>query len=350
MKNIINLCFSLLICVLISCRDQITDYPESQDIPAIKFSKIVQINDSTTIYFKIQELVTAKSRFSYLTRRGRIKQKSDKLEYFAPAIQGVDQVKLEIINSDSTMLSDSINILIYKQLIFLKADDLINDYSTGISKNWLRFTEYIKSKNIRASLGLIGNSLELKDGVSDIKNRLYLGFLNDIANTDNFEIFNHGYDHNIDIIDESGKIYDEFKNRSTAYQYDHLMKTQNLLKEKIGVIIHTFGAPGNAIDDSTIKALNEVPEIKIWYYGFSDPNKLILKRKCEIEFPAHSPDYQKFINNYDSTQAYLAFQIHPNNWNENQFNEFEKIIDFLISKEVIFENPYKYYLLISGNN
>jgi peptidoglycan/xylan/chitin deacetylase (PgdA/CDA1 family) len=330
--------FGLLIIMLLGCRDEVTNYFDSNDLPTINISMIIRTNDSTEIG-NITRTNQSSANVKYYCAYGRIKEEGDKLFYFAPNFPIFDEVTKEM-NGDSFY---SINILVYKQIIFLKADDLINDNLTGISQNWLRFINYIKLKKIKASLGLIGNSLQTK-------NALYYNFLKSISTSNNFEIFNHGYTHVLNALNDTGGVYDEFKNRSVDDQKKHLLETENLVKDYLGILIHTFGAPGNAIDDNTEKALNEIPEINVWYYGLPDINKLVLKRSCEIEFPDGFPDYQKFINNYDSTSNYLALQIHPNSWHDEQFSNFEKIIDFLLNKNVTFMNPYQYFELISDKN
>lgn len=44
---------------------------------------------------------------------------------------------------------------------------------------------------------------------------------------------------------------------------------------------------------------------------------------------------------------YFILQLHPNNWDEKMFNDFTKMIDFLINEESTFIKPYEYYLLLN---
>ena len=110
--------------------------------------------------------------------------------------------------------------------------------------------------------------------------------------------------------------------------------------------MRTFGAPGNAIDNNTITALDSFDEIKVWFYGLDGSNKLVLERTSDMEYPAGKPDYISFLESYDSTKEYLVFQIHPNMWDENQFEEFKKIISYLKEQKITFVLPYEYYNII----
>ena len=125
-----------------------------------------------------------------------------------------------------------------------------------------------------------------------------------------------------------------------------MLKTQNLAKEKLGITLHTFGAPGNKIDENTVKVIDELDDIKVWYYGLKESSKMVLNRTVNIESPTGNPNYQKFINNYKPQNNYLALQIHPNRWDDTKFDEFKKIIDYLIGEGFTFIKPYEYYLNI----
>ena len=148
-------------------------------------------------------------------------------------------------------------------------------------------------------------------------------------------------------IDVNGEKFHEFWKTSYADQKKHLLKTQDLAKEKLGITLHTFGAPGNAMDDNTLKVIEECDDIMVLFFGSDNFSKLDLKRFSSIEYPTHNPDFQKFQLNYDAEKPYQVFQGHPNSWDEQRFTEFTKIIDFLVQNEVTFINPYEYYRLVN---
>ncbi len=214
-----------------------------------------------------------------------------------------------------------------KQLIILKADDFV------FSEKWARFITYVENKNIKVSIGVVGKQLN-NESVCD--------WIKSLSMNDHIEFWSHGLTHDYN---DQGII--EFKGTPYEYQLTHLKETQRLFKEKFGITVHTFGAPYNGVDENTSQALADIEEIKIWYYGKTGSIKLRLERKGEIEFPIMHPDYNEFIKRYNEDQLdqfdYLALQIHPGFWDDKGWEEFEKIIDFLEQKEVVFTTPFEYY-------
>ena len=226
-----------------------------------------------------------------------------------------------------------------QQFVILKADDLIYDEKNIISKNWYRFFHYVVSEKIKTSVGMVVSSLNTED-------ERYAALLKYLHRTGMVEFWNHGYDHLLGAKDGSGRLYDEYRNSSLEFQIEQLKKSQALAKAKLGISFSTFGAPGNAVDSITIKALRELDEIKIWFYGLDGSDKLVLERTSDMEYPAGKPDYNSFIENYDSTKGYLVFQIHPNQWDELQFDAFKKIVAYLKEKGSEFILPTEYYNLL----
>lgn len=241
--------------------------------------------------------------------------------------------------SDSACPHTRLNDL--KNLIILKADDLRFDNSNIISPRWQTFIDYIEDSKIKASIGIIGNSLEQG-------NNEYFSLIKTVHNKGYIEFWNHGYSHYSN--DDSENPVWEFRNTPYKQQYEHLLKTQELAKTKIGLTLHTFGAPFNKVDENTVKAIEDINDIKVWLFGNTSSTKLVLKRYCDIEYPTHNPDYQKFLNNYDSGIEYLLLQIHPNSWDNGRFNQFKQIIEFLIQEGATFITPFEYYKLLNKND
>jgi hypothetical protein len=220
------------------------------------------------------------------------------------------------------LLPDSNN---RRQVIILKADDF------AFSEKWTRFITYIENKKIKVSLGVVGKELD---------NESICDWIKVLSTNSNIEFWNHGLTH------DCGE-YSEFKGSPYEYQLTHLLETQRLFKDNFGITVHTFGAPCNKLDENTSQALADIEEIKIWYYGNTGSVKLCLERKGEIESPIIHPDYNEFIKRYNGNRLdryeYLALQIHPGFWDDKVWEEFEKIIDFLEQKEVVFMTPFEYY-------
>ena len=91
--------------------------------------------------------------------------------------------------------------------------------------------------------------------------------------------------------------------------------------------------------------INGNDEIKVWFYGNPESNKLILEKHYNIEFPTSFPNYEEFVNNYPFDEEYLALQLHPKVWGDERFHQFDLIVDFLIEQKVAFVTPYQVYRL-----
>jgi len=187
--------------------------------------------------------------------------------------------------------------------------------------------------------------------IGDTLNKSSQAFLhkvNDLVQSGNFELFNHGYNHLL------GKWFfrniAEFKNTPLWYQQRNILKTQNAGKKNIGVTFKTFGAPGNAIDSNTKAALELVSEIEVWFYGIKPSAKFVFDRHTDAEFPTGNPVFTKFRENINHKNDYSVLQLHPNTWDNNKFNEFKKIINFLVERKdtYTFITAYNYYEKIIG--
>ncbi len=327
----------LVLLAVSSCRNskQITE-PILENPGVIRSPGIVRIDDSIRIYISTTGPRDTQETCQWSADHGRVIGKGDTVVYIAPPDTGTASIHLSI-QGGNKHTEDSVKIRIYKQIIILKADDFYISGSSVVTPNWLRFIQFITQKKIKAGLGIKCNSLHNK-------NPQYYDFVKKLEGSHRFELWNHGYEHLIGAKDSEGRVYYEFKNTSFEYQMIHLLQAQKMAKDKLGLTLHTFGAPGNAIDENTRLALERVPDIKVWFFGMDIPGKMNLVRRGEIEFPTHFPDFSQFMQNYDPTRPVQVYQIHPDSWDENRFQEFSQIIDFLISEKSSFLNPYEYYL------
>ncbi|MBK9099014.1 MAG: DUF2334 domain-containing protein [bacterium] len=241
----------------------------------ITYSKLVRVNESAKIIITSKRESLNQFNFKWETNLGRIESNGSEAVFHAPDSTGEARIKLDIYYGDKLSKSVSFNISIFKQLVILKADDLIYDNTKVISENWTRFLHYVVSDKIKASVGLIVNSLETDD-------ERYSGLLKYLNRTGYIELWIHGYDHRLGAIDPNGEPYDEFRNSSLEFQKEQIKKALDLSKQKLGFTMQTFGAPGNAIDDNTKIALDAFDEIKVWFFGQEGSNKLVLGRSAEM--------------------------------------------------------------------
>jgi peptidoglycan/xylan/chitin deacetylase (PgdA/CDA1 family) len=342
MKQFVKICiciFWMAGVIFCSCQKNMNGPSDEVDYgkTVVASRNLIKTGDSTEIQIQIQYLEGDQPDYSWSVDHGSLVHDGNKALFKAPLDPCTATIRIRVTEKGHT-IADSVRILVYKQIIILKADDLQLNQGSLLSREWLNFINLVKNKKIKASLGLIGNTLENMD-------RQSLKRLKDLICDDQLEIWNHGYDHVIDQVDDHGDHYWEFKNTNLEHQRQHILMTQELAKDKLGIVLKTFGAPGNAFDQNTQEALDSIDDIKVWFFGSDDSTKLVLRRFAEIEFPTHYPDYNKFIGNYISTKDYLALQIHPNSWDAIRLNEFEKIVDFLVQQKATFLTPFEFYRL-----
>ncbi len=317
-----------------------SDFTNDSIFSVVPDKSLLKIDDSTNIrvQINIKDAALCKFTFKWSSAAGQIHGSGKIVKFIAPHIADTIEINVHIFEENKLVVTKSVRIIVYHQIVILKADDL---YS--ISDRMKKFAGYIRSKKIKASLGLIGNSLEKVD-------LLYFSFVEDLYLSGFFEIWNHGYSHLLNGKNRNGETFHEFWHSSFAYQKEHLLKTQSLAKERLNIVLHTFGAPGNKIDGNTVKVIDNTDDIKVWLFGLDESSKMVLPRFADIEIPVHNPNYKNFLNNYNPDKELLVFQLHPNSWDSSRINEFKRIIGYLIKLKVTFLNPYEYYLLRQGEN
>lgn len=203
------------------------------------------------------------------------------------------------------------------------------------------FMDFILERNLKASLGLIGLHLEKNDAQ-------FVSHVRTLHSTGRFEIWNHGYDHQLNVTvktvvngEERSAVYCEFQNTFAEYQRRHLLKTQALARSELGISITAFGAPGNAFDATTVRVLDEVDEIRVWLFGRTDSTKLVVKHTGSMEQPTGEPNFERFMTDFRRCRQdnLLALQCHPHDWQEAQMKEFRKMIEFMLDSRLTFVLP-----------
>ncbi|HEY3322920.1 MAG TPA: DUF2334 domain-containing protein [Planctomycetota bacterium] len=224
-------------------------------------------------------------------------------------------------------------------VIILKLDDVTTQgahESEPISPRWQRVVDFLEKENLKASLGIIGFSLEQD-------NAAYFNWIKNLDKKGAVEFWNHGY-RNRSNNDKSG----EFESDSAEQQKALLEKTQKLAKEKLGIELHAFGPHWSATTEATEKALQDIPELTMWLLGPKSPKtytKFVFERIVNLENPTFVPDFDKFKAAYEKngvSRPYLCLQGHPNSWSDERWAGFVKIIGFLKEKGCTFMKAGEY--------
>ncbi len=228
--------------------------------------------------------------------------------------------------------------------IIIKVDDL-RQVDGKVNDLWIKFAEFIKSRKIKANIGIICETLETATPE-------YTQWIKDQQATGLFEFWFHAWDHNTHL--ENGQQFNEFNNRPYEEQKKRFERSQQLAVEKLGFPFHVFGPPGGVgtptFDANTIRVMDEDPNMKVWLYPvpLDEPGKqlaakgkvVILDRVWEvnIESKVGMPDFDKFVAGYAKhpEREYFVIQGHPMHWAPDRFENFVKIIDFLTEQKAEF--------------
>lgn len=227
-----------------------------------------------------------------------------------------------------------------KPFVVLKLDDLWYEKDL-VHPGWQQVIEFLNKEKVRGTIGLICDSLE--DG-----DEAYFRWIKD-REAEGYEIWHHGYCHCKPTVE--GEEKREFRGTNYEYQLDHLTKAQEQAKDKLGIVLRSFGAPYNSTDEFTAQALAQIPDLKVWMYKEtkSPTDKFVLKRipEVNIEYPVHIPDLEKLKAGYKQfkNEPILVIQGHPRSWVEDpsRFETFKRIVLFLKSEGVRFTTPFAYY-------
>lgn len=226
-----------------------------------------------------------------------------------------------------------------QKIVLLKLDDVTyGDKGEAVPPRWSRVADYIESKGLKAGFGIIGFSL------AENKPE-YFQWVKDRAAKGNIEFWNHGYRNRMGPDD-----FGEFE-QSYDIQYRSLHLTDSLAQAKLGLTLTTWGPHWSSTNENTDLALSRIENIKMTLGSPQNPvhfKGYVVPDRLQMEYPVHNPNYEEFVKYYrgewkDLTSFYL--QGHPNSWDEERWNNFTKIIEFLQSENVKFVTPSEFMAL-----
>jgi hypothetical protein len=204
--------------------------------------------------------------------------------------------------------------------IVIKTDD----YGGALNANAARFIETVDAFGGFASLGIITSTLTDRKKVNSTYFDLHRR---------GFEAWFHGHSHDYSLPEA------EFSGASQKKQEDSFKRGIELGREVLDIEFHSFGAPGNAIDESTGPALSSFPQIVVWLFGIADSPALsgtdvfVLPRVINIEQAVHEiMPPEDFLTALDNLLAraeqpeVLTLQVHPNGFGAADFDRTEAIL------------------------
>ena len=241
-----------------------------------------------------------------------------------------------------------------KLTVIIKADDLI-DYSP----NWQQFVSILQKNDISAAVGVTSDLVASKQATI-----VKIRELSSLTRKDKkplIEFWNHGYDHSREKDTKT-----EFNNSNFNQQSQHIRLAQQFFADSLRLTAKTFSAPFNNSTSTSLKAVTSFPEINVIMRSekhekysltrpWADPNKKRIKsdnKIClNIRFLKLYDVPLTDIENYfkvEINDSYLVIQIHPNPWEDEDFADFQRMIDFLKDKKVTFMTPDEYYQFLKS--
>ena len=230
--------------------------------------------------------------------------------------------------------------------IVLKFDDI------GVTNHVCKASpvmDYLLQREIKASYGVIAKKID----------NTALATLSKYIQAENskgekmVEFWHHGFDHSNNNPPNNKK---EFSGTSYEFQKKHFNDADQMVLRELGVQMITFGAPFNVADSTTLKVISENSNYKLIFFSgltiSTYPEITGLNNRVNLEKGVGNPNYEYFVSQYEKNvgfqKSFMVLQGHPNNWTEQQFNEFIKVIDFLVQKRCEFILPLQ--LLKHHNN
>ncbi len=121
--------------------------------------------------------------------------------------------------------------------------------------------------------------------------------------------------------------------------------TDSLAKVKLGLDMPVWGPHWSGTNEDTDRALAAMPQIRLIMEAPRHPvhfKGIMLPGRISIEHPIHNPNFEAFKKAYLEKKHELSLfylQGHPLSWDEERWENFVRIIEFLESEGVSFIKP-----------
>lgn len=246
----------------------------------------------------------------------------------------IENMKLALIIS--CLLS--CNLLIAQPRVILKLDDIGANRTAG--NKAAAVMDFLLTRGVKASYGIIAKRL---DATAGAQLRKYVE-----AKTERgeamVEFWHHGYDHSNN---NTPANLMEYKGTSYAFQQANFNLADSLVFHYLGVQMHTFGAPFNAVDRTTLEVIAANQNYHAVFYFPVEPSKYQhikrLNERVNMENGVGNPDFDYFKMELERSKAMekplIILQGHPLQWDKHKFEEFKQIIDYLLKKKYSFVLP-----------
>ncbi|RKR83707.1 peptidoglycan/xylan/chitin deacetylase (PgdA/CDA1 family) [Mucilaginibacter gracilis] len=229
-------------------------------------------------------------------------------------------------------------------MVILKLDDLGSKNGTS---NAAPVLDYLLDMKIKTAIGVIAVRL---DSTALKAYSKYIAAKND-KNENIFEVWNHGFTHTNN--NPPGGDKREFDGTGYQFQKQHFNTADSIVFKLLGVQMHTFGSPYNAVDSNTTRVIAENKNYKVVLLdgkksGY-ERGILHMNNRVNMEVATGVPNFDQFVIQYNNLIGkypdVIVLQGHPAFYDVAKFEELKKIIVFLQGKKCQFVLPYDLYVL-----
>lgn len=209
------------------------------------------------------------------------------------------------------------------RVVVIKADDFREK-----NRAWTDFLEASRAADVKVSFGAIAESIH--------ENSPDQAWMREQEKRGDVEFWNHGWDHKQWTTD--GQTLSEFQGSGFEHQRDHLARSQAVLRSVLGRKCTALGTPFNGIDNDTAAAINNTPELRLF---FSYPD-VLAKRLTGITLHltvlpiigesdgTGKPNAEKLAATLEARpRGPVALQFHPPYFDAVHLDEYKKILVYL---------------------
>jgi Uncharacterized protein conserved in bacteria (DUF2334) len=221
------------------------------------------------------------------------------------------------------------------KVVIWKFDDVRAGEKARLLPGFKRVSDWaVKNKTV-ISMGVICDSLANPnvEDVAWIKK-------NAIENGGCIEFWLHGWDHK-KIKKSDGTDGSEFNGSDLETQKKHFKDACDIFNKNTQLTFNTFGAPYNQNDENTATAMDACPNLTNWFFGPKDKKRIILGRSINMEVATGKVSYDKFMEAYKAKTPAgpMVLQGHVGQWDDQSYNDFVKIADFLSKEGWVAKTP-----------
>jgi len=287
----------------------------------------VRIGETARVQVTWTDTLPAGATVECSASGGTVREAEGGYIFTPPDKTGRAFVHLVVREGDRIWGESAVPVLVYRQIVLLKADDFCAT-PPDRAERWKRYiNEVVVHRGIKTSVGIIAD--QVADASAEFRRWVASWQASGLV-----EFFNHGCDHSRTLPDNPlsklvwnamsadmaqgrsglppGTLY-EFQGAPLPEQLAHLARSQQIVHDVFGIQMRSFGAPFNKWDKNTALALREVGQnMDVWFSGWEGSGLFVIPRGGgEIEGSDGVPSVGCYMKTHDPVQRTIILQVHP---------------------------------------